>query len=238
MENDVVRRAPLFAALDDDAASALRASMTQTTIGRGPDNGIMVDMDNVSRAHCKLYAGSGGHYVEDMGSTNGTFIDRVKVLEAKLGELLKFGEDNDAISEKVHRLAAGLVAARDFAAAAQALQFHLREDFAVPHAALRVWLGAADHPEFSPVSDAVQTFATELEHPFCGPNTGLEAVAWLGEAAPHVRSVAFMPLRDKSETFGLLLLASEDPQRFYGEMGTVYLSRIGDLVSAALMRFI
>jgi uncharacterized protein YigA (DUF484 family) len=47
-----------------------------------------------------------------------------------------------------------------------------------------------------------------------------------------------MPLRDKGETFGLLMLASEDPQRFYPEMGTVYLSRIGDLVSAALMRFV
>jgi len=35
VENDVVRRTPLFAALDDDGASALRASMTQTTAGRG-----------------------------------------------------------------------------------------------------------------------------------------------------------------------------------------------------------
>lgn len=164
--------------------------------------------------------------------------ERNRALESKLTELIRFGVENDAVSEKVHRLSVAMLSAAGLATLLSAVYFNLREDFAVPHAALRVWLGAADHPEFSPVSDAVQTFAAELDQPFCGANTGLEAVAWLGEAAPQVRSVAFMPLRDKSETFGLLLLASEDPQRFYGEMGTVYLSRIGDLVSAALMRFI
>jgi uncharacterized protein len=164
--------------------------------------------------------------------------EKNRALETKLSELIRFGEENDAVSEKVHRLSVAMLSAAGLATLLSTIYFNLREDFAVPHAALRVWLGAADHPEFAPVSDAVEAFATELDHPYCGPNSGFEAVAWLGEAAPHVRSVSFMPLRDKGETFGLLMLASEDPQRFYPEMGTVYLSRIGDLVSAALMRFI
>ena len=164
--------------------------------------------------------------------------EKNRALEAKLSELIRFGEENDAVSEKVHRLCISMLSTAALPTLLSAIYFNLREDFAVPHAALRVWLGAADQPEFSPVSDAVQAFAIDLEHPYCGPNNGFEAVAWLGEAAPHIRSVAFMPLRDKSETFGLLMLASEDPQRFYAEMGTVYLARIGDLVSAALMRFI
>ena len=164
--------------------------------------------------------------------------EKNRALEAKLSELIRFGEENDAVSEKVHRLSVAMLAAAGLQTLLAALYFNLREDFAVPHAALRVWLGAADQPEFTPVSDAVQAFAAELEHPYCGPNDGFEAVAWLGEAAPHIRSVAFMPLRDKRDTFGLLMLASEDPQRFYAEMGTVYLTRVGDLVSAALMRFV
>ena len=36
----------------------------------------------------------------------------------------------------------------------------------------------------------------------------------------------------------MLALGSEDAQRFYPEMGTLYLRRIGELVSAALLRFI
>src|SRR5438270_10037026 len=54
--------------------------------------------------------------------------EKVKLLEGKLAELIGFGEENDAISEKVHRLATGLVGARDFPALTQTLYFHLRED--------------------------------------------------------------------------------------------------------------
>ena len=35
MENDVLRQAPLFSALDDEAASALRASMGEARLRRG-----------------------------------------------------------------------------------------------------------------------------------------------------------------------------------------------------------
>src|SRR5262245_59457037 len=59
-----------------------------------------------------------------------TLRDKVKQLEAKLGELVRYGEDNDAIAEKVHRLSLGLLGAKDATAARQALDFHLREDFA------------------------------------------------------------------------------------------------------------
>ena len=36
----------------------------------------------------------------------------------------------------------------------------------------------------------------------------------------------------------MLALASEDPQRFYPEMGTLYLKRLGELVSTALRRYL
>jgi len=164
--------------------------------------------------------------------------EKNRALEAKLSELIQFGEENDAVSEKVHRLSTAMLSAADLAALLASLEFNLREDFAVPHVALRVWRGHADLPEFAPVSDALRVFAGALEQPFCGPNTGFEAVGWLGEAAEHIRSVAFMPVRDRDDTFGLLMLASEDAQRFFPEMGTVYLRRIGDLVSAALLRYV
>ena len=46
-----------------------------------------------------------------------------------------------------------------------------------------------------------------------------------------------MALRDR-ECFGMLALGSEDVLRFYPEMGTLYLKRMGDLASAALLRFL
>jgi hypothetical protein len=35
---------------------------------------------------------------------------------------------------------------------------------------------------------------------------------------------------------GLLVMASEEPHRFYPELGTLYLERIGEMASAALLR--
>src|SRR5689334_19300356 len=82
--------------------------------------------------------------------------EKLRALEGRLAELMRIGEENDAISEKVHRLAAALVGARDFPALVRSLYFHLREDFAVPHVALRVWGRAVpgDFEEARPVDDA------------------------------------------------------------------------------------
>ena len=63
----------------------------------------------------------------------------------------------------------------------------------------------------------------------------VDTAGLFGEAGAHLRSFAYVPLRD-TETFGLLALASEDAQRFYPEMGTLYLKRLGELVSAAVVR--
>jgi hypothetical protein len=161
--------------------------------------------------------------------------DKVKLLEAKLGELLKFGEANDALSEKVHRLAAGLLGARDFAAAAQALQFHLREDFSVPHVALRIWgrVLPAGVPEGAPVADELRARVEAMGAPLCGPAAGSPFLPWFGDAEEHVRSLALVPL-GQTRAVGMLALGSEDAQRFYAEMGTLYLRRIGELTAAAL----
>ncbi|MBL8433261.1 MAG: DUF484 family protein, partial [Dechloromonas sp.] len=59
---------------------------------------------------------------------------------------------------------------------------------------------------------------------------------WFGEQAAHLRSQALVALCDGGATIGMLALGSEDARRFYPEMGTLYLERIGEMVSAALIR--
>jgi hypothetical protein len=169
-----------------------------------------------------------------------TLREKSKMLEGKLAELIQFGEENDAIGEKMHRLCLALIASSDVRGMLQALYYNLREDFAVPHAALRVWHldgDATEGPEIAPVTDELRQYAAALEHPFCGPGNNAEVASWFGEAAAQLRSFACMPLRDgASVCVGILALASEDPARFYPEMGTLYLKRLGELASAALQR--
>ncbi|OGS68980.1 MAG: hypothetical protein A3J79_06940 [Elusimicrobia bacterium RIFOXYB2_FULL_62_6] len=54
------------------------------TIGRKPDNDIMLDNQAVSGHHCKLFQGGDTYFVEDLGSTNGTLVNGKKVLKSGL----------------------------------------------------------------------------------------------------------------------------------------------------------
>jgi uncharacterized protein YigA (DUF484 family) len=164
--------------------------------------------------------------------------DKVRALEAKLIELIRFGEENDAISGKVHGLALALIAATDQASVMRALYSHLGGAFAVPHVALRLWgIGAGDSHEFDAVADSVRTFAAGLQRPCCGAADGQETLAWFGEAATHLRSMAQVPLRDAGGACGgLLVMAGDDPERFHADSGTLYLERIGAMTAAALLR--
>jgi len=170
-----------------------------------------------------------------------TLREKSRALESRLTELLQIGEENDAIGEKIHRLSLALLGAPDLQSLLAVLYLHLREDFSVPHAALRVWRANPDDPEalpeFGAVGEQLRRYAASLSQPYCGPSGDPEAAAWFGESASHVRSVAHMALRDK-ECFGMLALGSEDVLRFYPEMGTLYLKRMGDLAAASLLRFL
>ncbi len=162
---------------------------------------------------------------------------RNRILEAKLAELITFGEENDAISERMHRITLALISSSSLDDALGTLYFHLREDFSVPHIALRAW-GSEKPPardEFSAVSDELLAFATSLTVPYCTSHAMFDSIQWFAEAQPPLQSFAYVKLAGKPLD-GLMVLASEDAQRFYPEMGTLYLQRLGDITSAVIAR--
>ena len=65
----------------------------ECTIGRGADCDIQVDRDSVSRRHAKVTRQGAGWSVEDLGSTNGSYVNDNQVTQYGLrdGDLLKIG---------------------------------------------------------------------------------------------------------------------------------------------------
>ncbi|HEY5994031.1 MAG TPA: DUF484 family protein [Gallionellaceae bacterium] len=157
--------------------------------------------------------------------------EKNKTLEKKLQELLAYGKENDELQNKVHQFACELFSARSLAAAQDSVLTQMRERFAVPHAVMHVW-------EASPPSAEMLTFTDQTLHPACMHRAMYDTSAWFGEGAEHLRSFAYLPLRNSEHSIGLLILASEDPQRFYPEMGTLFLQRIAEIASAALRPYI
>ena len=53
----------------------------QITLGRAPDSTLVIDDDYASSRHARIYPSEGGWIVEDLGSTNGTWIDRTRITQ-------------------------------------------------------------------------------------------------------------------------------------------------------------
>jgi diguanylate cyclase (GGDEF)-like protein len=73
-----------FPLVDDD----------EFTIGRDEKNFIICDMDNVSRRHAQLKEHDGRFYINDLQSTNGTYLNDEEIKEEqplRSGDLIKIG---------------------------------------------------------------------------------------------------------------------------------------------------
>jgi uncharacterized protein len=171
--------------------------------------------------------------------------EKIKGLEQRIMEMVRNSTENAAIAHKVHQWTGSLLEVRDPFDLPQAVVDGVRTLFDVPQAAVRVWEVAAPYidADFTQgASEDARAFASSLTMPFCGPNLGFEPAAWLAnEAGEPAQSLALLPLRagaidSATPAFGLLVLGSQDPQRFDATMGTEFLSRMAELASAALLR--
>ena len=171
--------------------------------------------------------------------------EKIKGLEQRIMEMVRNSTEHAAIANKVHQWTGSLLQVRDPFDLPQAVVDGVRTLFDVPQAAVRVWEVAAPYidADFTQgASEDARAFASSLTMPFCGPNLGFEPAAWLAnEAGEPAQSLALLPLREgaidsATPAFGLLVLGSQDPQRFDATMGTEFLSRMAELASAALLR--
>ncbi len=169
--------------------------------------------------------------------------DKIKVLEHRLMDMIRHGNENALLSDRLLRWSASLFENTSAAAIPAQIVDHVREQFSVPQVTIKVW-GVAEpyrSADFATgVSEDAKLFATSLSEPFCGVNTGFEAVTWLAEPAAAA-SIALLPLRDTragamQPAFGMLVLSSPDGQRYNSGMGTDFLQHVADIASAALGR--
>jgi uncharacterized protein YigA (DUF484 family) len=172
--------------------------------------------------------------------------EKIKGLEARIMDMIRNGQENLGIADRLHGWTVQLMRTADAAGLPEQVCAGLRHEFLIPLAGLRLWGVAEAHaqaPFAAEVSDDVKSFAASLSQPYCGVNSGFEAARWLD--APEggaATSLALIPLLLKSggetRSFGLLVLGSPDPTRYTAEMGTEFLARIGDIASAALARLL
>jgi uncharacterized protein YigA (DUF484 family) len=169
--------------------------------------------------------------------------EKIKALEQRIMEMVRHGNENMVIADRVHRWARTLLLVQSNRALPPTLVAEMQKQFMVPQVALKVWdvdARYAQEPFAQGVSEDARTFASSLTQPYCGVNSGIDVVRWLDDPLTAM-SIALIPLRPgalagPAPAFGMMVLASPDPQRFQSGLATDFLERIAELASAALSR--
>jgi pSer/pThr/pTyr-binding forkhead associated (FHA) protein len=77
------------------SGTSVRLAEAPVTLGRAQDSTIVLDDDYVSSRHARVFPRDGQWFVEDLGSTNGTYLDRTKVqgaMPVKIGMPIRVGK--------------------------------------------------------------------------------------------------------------------------------------------------
>ena len=79
-----LRKCKLVIEREDGQASEYIFDQNNITVGAMEDNDLVLEDDTVSRYHCRIYQDENSYLIQDQESTNGTFINRVRIKEAYL----------------------------------------------------------------------------------------------------------------------------------------------------------
>ena len=113
---------------EDGEAAPYQVGVGEITIGRSPANNIVIDSSAVSKLHAKITRTTDSVVLQDLGSSNGTFVNGARVMTALLGQgdrLSLAGVASYRVEVKVGEItslpeargtAAGQVAAAEFSA--------------------------------------------------------------------------------------------------------------------------
>jgi EAL domain-containing protein (putative c-di-GMP-specific phosphodiesterase class I) len=80
---------------DDQTVRHVRVGASRFTVGRNPDASLSIPSQTVSREHAELTVIDRGMLLRDLGSTNGTFVNGVRIQQpctVHHGDLLQFGQ--------------------------------------------------------------------------------------------------------------------------------------------------
>ncbi len=160
-------------------------------------------------------------------------------LHKKIAELVEVARDNDRVAHQLQRLALILVKLSEFEEKLDGVASVLQDEFNADFVTLRLPAGSSlpglARQEALLPQEAFALFEPLLRsgRPQCGLLTGDQAQRLFPEVAAEVASAAVVPLGGRRWQ-GLLALGSRDDGRFHPAMGTLFLVRLGELVSHAL----
>ncbi len=165
-------------------------------------------------------------------------------MQTQIDELIEIGETNSDLQARVHSLCLALMDARTIDKIVPILSKQLRIEFGADEVSIRLFYRGDQPAVLPPLTDNVQQLSLDgldlaafagLIHqlkPLCGRLTMVQRQILFGDKADRVQSAGCVSLGDSA--LGILAIGSYDENRFNADMGTVYLSFLGDILARLL----
>ena len=158
--------------------------------------------------------------------------------QQQLEALMEVGRKNDLLISRLHKLTLSLIDTTDLDEVLNVLEDHLHEEFAADSVELLLFTPSELEDPTSlneSEQEGIECFQTFFKEgkPLCGGLSSNQLDFLFGPEAKDICSAALIPLRNES-ICGMLAIGSSDQERFQCDMGTDFLSRLGEVVSQRL----
>lgn len=191
----------------------------------------------------------------------GTLRQQNKKFKTQLDNLIQIARDNDKLNERMHKLTLNLMDANSLNDIYIALDDSLRGDFEADAVSIKLFVDpdqtsidandnlASDLIQtiFVPLEDpGLDSFKNILSHekPICGPLQPEQLSYMFGDQADDIKSTALIPLGGDRcasigcDYLGILAIGSRDENRFHANIGTLFLSNLGDILSRGIRPYV
>ncbi|RVU83696.1 DUF484 family protein [Leucothrix sargassi] len=165
-------------------------------------------------------------------------------LQGQLDSLITAARSSEQIMNKLQHLTLELMRADSLDMLLSTTQDVLRSDFNADFVSFRLFhdKDEEDLPGLHFVkgdNEMMQAFHSLLDNltPVCGTCPDEQLSFLFEDNYSRIESVALIPLQG-NHSIGLLALGSTDIQRFNKDMGTVFLSHLGELIATAISQYI
>ena len=169
------------------------------------------------------------------------FRDRDEERQRRFNYLMDTARDNDRRFESLRKMTLSLLESRDIEQAIEAVADSLSHDFSIEfhHLLLfsKVPKGLPVRSESKDVVESVLGEAIAGSDVFCGTLDDKQAEFLFGKQAPEINSIALAPL-NFPERVGMLVLGSREEKQFRANVGTLFISYLGDVLSRHLAHLI
>jgi len=172
-----------------------------------------------------------------------------RLLTSQLRDLIHNARENDKLNSNMQDLTIALLECRNTTNILDTVHRHLKNQFSAEALTFPLLFApaslnnnalqsAAVHftPENSPEFKTLKKLL-EGETPLCGKLSQKQRDVVFGSLSNVIESAAIIPLQKNGEIFGAIGIGSKDEKRFQADMGTMFLSHLGKMVSQALQLY-